>query len=260
MSSPRESAPPHLAERVEQWFGGANDRSRDAAFQRRFLLGGGFIGLVVSLVTLALKMASGEFVTAWLTAGFAVVLFVLMLLLRLGVAPAKLGWANLAVLAAHLFLWAIRGDELQREDLAWLSLLPIGAALMSWRSQDRLNSGVVPGALLALAVGGAILGARAAGLTLHEAIADRPIDTVISFAMFVVIISALIRLFERLLSRAESENRALRSLLPVCAWCREIRQDDGAWQPVERYLLEQGTKITHTICPRCELKHFDDKG
>lgn len=63
----------------------------------------------------------------------------------------------------------------------------------------------------------------------------------------------------RALERSLAEVRALRELLPVCAWCQRIRDDAGQWQPVQEY-VEQRTAVTHGICPDCLEKHFDVGG
>jgi hypothetical protein len=61
------------------------------------------------------------------------------------------------------------------------------------------------------------------------------------------------------LERSLAEVKALRELLPVCAWCQRIRDDAGQWQPVERY-VERRRSVTHGICPDCLEKHFDMGG
>ncbi|MCE9561455.1 MAG: response regulator [Planctomycetes bacterium] len=46
--------------------------------------------------------------------------------------------------------------------------------------------------------------------------------------------------------------RVLQGLLPVCAWCKRIRNDQDYWQSVEEYMVEvTDCKITHGICPAC---------
>jgi len=48
---------------------------------------------------------------------------------------------------------------------------------------------------------------------------------------------------------------ALESLLPVCAWCKKVRNDSGYWYQIEKYITANSrTKITHGICPECEKK------
>jgi hypothetical protein len=47
----------------------------------------------------------------------------------------------------------------------------------------------------------------------------------------------------------------LESLLPVCAWCKKVRNDAGYWDQIEKYITANSrTKITHGICPDCESK------
>jgi PAS domain S-box-containing protein len=51
------------------------------------------------------------------------------------------------------------------------------------------------------------------------------------------------------------ENRILRGLLPICAECKMIRDDDGVWWPVEQYIASRTeADFTHTICPVCKEK------
>ncbi|MEX2471994.1 MAG: PAS domain-containing protein [Gemmatimonadota bacterium] len=52
---------------------------------------------------------------------------------------------------------------------------------------------------------------------------------------------------------AEEEATALRALVPVCSWCRRVRDDQGYWQGIESYIAEQsGSLVTHAMCPDCE--------
>ena len=46
--------------------------------------------------------------------------------------------------------------------------------------------------------------------------------------------------------------RVLSGLLPMCAWCKGVRNDAGYWGRVEDYLRDHaGLKTTHGICPAC---------
>lgn len=54
------------------------------------------------------------------------------------------------------------------------------------------------------------------------------------------------------LRRAREEIQELRNLVPVCAWCRKIRNDEGGWETIEQYIQEHGgSKVSHGICPDC---------
>jgi DNA-binding NtrC family response regulator len=51
------------------------------------------------------------------------------------------------------------------------------------------------------------------------------------------------------------EIKTLRGLLPMCAWCKNVRDDKGYWRKVEEYITElTGTFLTHGICPDCYEK------
>lgn len=57
----------------------------------------------------------------------------------------------------------------------------------------------------------------------------------------------------------EAELKTLRELLPVCSWCRKVREDSGYWNQLESYVTDRfSTKFTHGICPDCQKKHFPD--
>lgn len=46
--------------------------------------------------------------------------------------------------------------------------------------------------------------------------------------------------------------KTLRALLPICAWCKKIRDDNGYWTQVEKYFMRHGSaEFTHCICPSC---------
>ena len=49
--------------------------------------------------------------------------------------------------------------------------------------------------------------------------------------------------------------RKLEGLLPICSWCKRVRNDKNYWEQLEEYLSEHmGANITHGICPECCAK------
>ncbi len=49
--------------------------------------------------------------------------------------------------------------------------------------------------------------------------------------------------------------RELTGLLPVCAWCRKIKDDEGYWSQFEEYVKAHSkADFTHGICPDCRAK------
>ncbi len=60
------------------------------------------------------------------------------------------------------------------------------------------------------------------------------------------------------LREALDQIHELKGLLPVCAWCRKIRDDDGYWLQLEQYVGQHtNARITHGICPDCARKMME---
>jgi HAMP domain-containing protein len=59
----------------------------------------------------------------------------------------------------------------------------------------------------------------------------------------------------RELQKALSKIKTLSGLLPICSWCKRIRDDKGYWKQVEVYVSEHSeADFTHGICPECLKK------
>jgi PAS domain S-box-containing protein len=55
----------------------------------------------------------------------------------------------------------------------------------------------------------------------------------------------------------ENEVKILRGLLPICASCKEIRDDQGYWHSIESYIHEHSeAEFSHGICPKCLKKLY----
>jgi PAS domain S-box-containing protein len=54
------------------------------------------------------------------------------------------------------------------------------------------------------------------------------------------------------LQAALAEVRSLRGILPICSYCRNVRNDDNYWQSVEAYIAKHTDMLfSHGICPSC---------
>jgi CheY-like chemotaxis protein len=59
------------------------------------------------------------------------------------------------------------------------------------------------------------------------------------------------------LEQALAQVKELEGLLPICAWCKNIRDDQNYWQRLEDYLqAHTKAKLTHGICPDCLRKEM----
>jgi PAS domain S-box-containing protein len=60
---------------------------------------------------------------------------------------------------------------------------------------------------------------------------------------------------------ALSRIKTLHGLLPICASCKKIRDDEGYWSQLEAYLSEHtDATFSHGICPECAQKFYSDLG
>jgi PAS domain S-box-containing protein len=59
-------------------------------------------------------------------------------------------------------------------------------------------------------------------------------------------------------SRLNSEKKE--RLIPICGWCKKIRNDKNYWEQLETYLTNEGFGVfTHGMCPSCADKIFEKK-
>ena len=62
----------------------------------------------------------------------------------------------------------------------------------------------------------------------------------------------------RELQTALEEVRTLREILPICSYCRKIRDDENYWHTVEGYISQHtDTRFSHGICPSCMAAHIE---
>jgi PAS domain S-box-containing protein len=59
---------------------------------------------------------------------------------------------------------------------------------------------------------------------------------------------------------ALAEIKTLRSILPLCSFCKKIRDDKGYWEQVDVYIYKHlEADISHSICPECMKKHYPEQ-
>lgn len=95
-------------------------------------------------------------------------------------------------------------------------------------------------------------------------------NTIIRLMAFLILGYAILRIKallveERAISRdlkqALSEVKTLTGLLPICAWCRKVRNDNGYWLQIEEYLKTHSeAQVTHGICQACAAKCMKEAG
>lgn len=59
--------------------------------------------------------------------------------------------------------------------------------------------------------------------------------------------------------KSEKHAKSLEGLLPICCYCKKIRDKNNKWQPLELYIEERSTaEFSHGICPDCLEKYKPD--
>ena len=61
------------------------------------------------------------------------------------------------------------------------------------------------------------------------------------------------------LQEALNNIKTLSGLLPICASCKKVRDDQGYWTQIEAYISDHSeAEFTHGLCPDCAKKYYDE--
>jgi phosphoserine phosphatase RsbU/P len=61
------------------------------------------------------------------------------------------------------------------------------------------------------------------------------------------------------LQEALDQVKMLEGILPICSFCKKIRDDQNYWRQVEDYVGSHSeAKFSHSICPQCMRKHYPE--
>jgi len=63
----------------------------------------------------------------------------------------------------------------------------------------------------------------------------------------------------RSLSNYLEEIKVLRGIVPICSFCKKIRDTEGKWSEVESYISKHSeAQLSHSFCPECGKEHYGD--
>ncbi|WP_462325087.1 hypothetical protein [Desulfoplanes sp.] len=63
----------------------------------------------------------------------------------------------------------------------------------------------------------------------------------------------------RHLEESFAEIKRLQGIIPICAECKKVQDEEGQWKPVELYIQSHsGAQFSHGICPDCAKKLYPD--
>ena len=85
----------------------------------------------------------------------------------------------------------------------------------------------------------------------QRAAADAGVDDFLTKPLDLAELWTRLRVAERILGYTK-QVRQLEELLPICSYCKKIRDDQNYWQQMEGYISERtGSDFSHSVCPDC---------
>ena len=94
---------------------------------------------------------------------------------------------------------------------------------------------------------------------LLKPIQSRELHSSIQVALYKAEVDREARRLNAELQAALEEVKQLSGLLPICANCKKIRDDEGYWQRIEGYIENHSeAHFTHSICPECKKKLYPE--
>lgn len=103
-------------------------------------------------------------------------------------------------------------------------------------------------------------------LVLKDAFNPDHLPMAVYFGLLGSLTGSLIIFLLAALSREKEKVKMLEGLLPICAWCKKIRDDEGKergsgdWVKIEKYIKKRSkVNFTHGICPDCYNENVEDE-
>lgn len=95
------------------------------------------------------------------------------------------------------------------------------------------------------------------------------LEFMVSFSLVAIFSYAFERLRSDYSLALEKKNEALKlaleniktlgGLIPICSFCKKIRDDQGYWNKLESYIQKNSdAMLSHGICPECFESHYSD--
>ncbi|MBI3852291.1 MAG: DUF4118 domain-containing protein [Verrucomicrobia bacterium] len=77
--------------------------------------------------------------------------------------------------------------------------------------------------------------------------------------VLLVFIAYLVSRTARQTRELAKEVQLLEGILPICSFCKKIRDADQQWHPIETYIAHRSeASFTHSFCPECLKRHYGE--
>jgi hypothetical protein len=82
---------------------------------------------------------------------------------------------------------------------------------------------------------------------------------VVNLGICVVVTIVILVLINLSVTAYQKRIETLRGIVPICSFCKQIRDDKGYWNKVEAYVAEHTeAQFSHSICPSCLEEHYPE--
>ncbi|MEQ8406898.1 MAG: hypothetical protein RKH07_01310 [Gammaproteobacteria bacterium] len=203
------------------------------------------IGILLAIFA-GMSFSGGDYTTGWIVLAGTFVTTATMLICRIEPMPV---WAHFPILLYLLGLlsFMLLINFQQSSPLMWLFS---GPAICMFCFGAR--TGVIISFFLLLII--------ITTLAVNDHILTQAYS--IRFICSFILLSSVCYAYEHnrekatlLLSEAKERIETLEGLLPMCAWCKNIRNTEGDWEDMETYIKRSvSINISHGICPSCSKK------
>ena len=103
-----------------------------------------------------------------------------------------------------------------------------------------------------------LLTGKMLGESHHAKAMNEGVDDFLTKPLDIDALRIRLRVAERIVLLTERV-RSLEGILPMCAYCRRIRDERGKYQGLEEYVsAKTPAQFSHGVCPECAKKHFPD--
>jgi hypothetical protein len=106
-----------------------------------------------------------------------------------------------------------------------------------------------------------VLSSRSVGMFCGLLGPGKPPNHEISFSLLSLLLGSSADALATLHKTAQltSQIETLSGMLPLCAWCKKVRNDKGYWEQIEKYIsVRSSASFTHGVCPECQKKLLYD--
>jgi hypothetical protein len=92
----------------------------------------------------------------------------------------------------------------------------------------------------------------------HPLLPQNLVESIVNASIYIAVLGAL-AFFTAHHRALQQQVQVLRGILPICSFCKKIRDRDGNWQVMEGYIRSHSeAEFSHGLCPSCAQEHYEE--